>query len=769
MLPDARLAMRGDVRSAIRRNKLANDHVFVYTPHMTALRRFWHEHGIVLLAYLVLSAALTWPLLRDFTTAVTGISDPRHHHWVLWHTKEALLGREPLFHTSLLYYPRGTTLMTHSLGPAAGLMALPFWLLGPEAAYNGTLLVGFWLTGYCMYLLARSLGLKRGVAFFAGMVLLASPRHLTAVYGHLTKTFLGALPLTLLGLHKALTPNRSAWWSVVTALALLLAVLYTGEQYVFGGIALAFFVVARLLTSRGAERWFVLRRSALVVASTAVLTGQLLVAILAAASDPAITVEVTQDAFQYQPDLIQFFVPSHITSRFIGPLFSAFLTPYTKSPVETATFVAWTGQLLCFVALIKGKKPARIWLLFAVCCAVLALGPTLTVLGKDQFTVFKLPIPLPFAFLTSLPGLGFLRSSGRFMIVGSIGFGIAASFGLDWLIDQIPGKLRSLTVLLAVALVLLESWPMPFPQEKLRPVPQFYQQIAQDEELYGVFDLPIRPYQELTWRSHYVNYSSDYMIYQMTHRKGIASGYLSRTYTEHPLFSYLITNAESGPAWPDVLVNGQVSDPYTNFEYELAVHNYRYVVWHKPQGWYPIYKSGSWGESAAKELIDRVFDQREPLMDDKLARVYAVAPSADALNLTTSMKMAHNWYSWRETSPDSGLSWRWAKGPAELLIHCPRSQQARLEITPVHVYEPGSQFGVGAQGIMVITNNGQPPQRLAVEAGQRMGIDLQLAAGRNTVTLALEAGSFRPRELIPGSDDQRVLSFSVSEINLLTE
>jgi hypothetical protein len=494
-----------------------------------------------------------------------------------------------------------------------------------------------------------------------------------------------------------------------------------------------------------------------------------LIPIASAASNPAIATDNSLQSYDYQPDLVQFLVPATITSRFVGPFFADFLNPYVKAGAETAVFLFWTGLLLCLLAFIKGGRVARTYVVFAILCVVLALGPELLVLGENRFTVYGLPIILPYAFVTSLPSLSFLRVPGRFMLPGFVAFGIAAAFGLSWLTQRLPGKYRSPLIALVLALVLLEGWPIPPPQEKLRPVPQFYEQIAQDDDLYGVFELPVRPYRELAYPSSYITYSSYYMIYQMTHRKGIASGYLSRTYAEHPLFSYLITNAESSPVQPDVLVNDQVSDPYSNFEYELAHYNYRYVVWHKPQDWYQIYKSDSWGELAAEELIDKVFGLRGPLVDDELVRVYEVVPYTDTSRLTMSMKLVHNWYSWRETSPDSGLSWRWAKGPAELLIHCPRSQQARLEVTPVHVYEPGSQFGVGAQGIMVITNNGQPPQRLAVEAGQRMAIDLQLAAGRNTVTLALEAGSFRPRELIPGSDDQRVLSFSVSEINLITE
>ena len=52
---------------------------------LATLRRVWQEHGIALVVYMGLSIGLTWPLIRDFTTAVTGGGDARHHLWILWH------------------------------------------------------------------------------------------------------------------------------------------------------------------------------------------------------------------------------------------------------------------------------------------------------------------------------------------------------------------------------------------------------------------------------------------------------------------------------------------------------------------------------------------------------------------------------------------------------------------------------------------------------------------------------------------------------------
>ncbi|MGD8623580.1 MAG: hypothetical protein PVJ34_03515, partial [Anaerolineae bacterium] len=60
---------------------------------VAALRRLWSGHGVALLLYTLLSAVLTWPLLPNFRTALTGFGDSRHHLWLLWHAKEAFLGR----------------------------------------------------------------------------------------------------------------------------------------------------------------------------------------------------------------------------------------------------------------------------------------------------------------------------------------------------------------------------------------------------------------------------------------------------------------------------------------------------------------------------------------------------------------------------------------------------------------------------------------------------------------------------------------------------
>jgi len=328
-------------------------------------RHLGYEHAAVLAGYMLLSIGMTWPLFQNFTSAITGSGDAKHHLWMLWHTKEALLGRDAFFSTSLLYYPKGVTLLVNALGPLTGLFALPFWTWGPEAANNGTILVSFCLTGYGMYLLARGLKFEPPVAFFTGVILLSAPIHLAALWGHLPKLFIGLPPLALLMLHFAFDLQRSKWWALAFAITMLLILLHSGEQFVFTAFAVGFFMLTNLFLVESTRRQSVLQRIALVSICSAVLTVPILWAILDAPSRSGIRVERNLESFNYQPDLIQFFVPGW-PGRILGPIFANFLNPFSKAGIETAVFLSWTGTLLCVFALLSGNKFARPWLVFTI-------------------------------------------------------------------------------------------------------------------------------------------------------------------------------------------------------------------------------------------------------------------------------------------------------------------------------------------------------------------------------------------------------------------
>jgi hypothetical protein len=702
---------------------------------------------MALALYGVLSVALSWPTALHFTTAITtsGV-DALHNLWLFWHVREALLGRAGLFDAALLYYPRGISLLVHGVGPLTGLFALPFWPLGAEAAYNGALLVALALSGLCGFGLARRLGLERGVSLFAGVMVIAAPMTLAGLNNHVTKVFVGGPALAFLALSLALEPGRSRRWALATGAALLLTLLHNGYQFVYTALGLA---ALALLTLHGAppeQRRAVLGRAALAGVSALLLAGPLLLAILGASGNPEIGVDVNQES-RSAPDLAQYLLPWHESALFGGPVRTLAAASGEERAIllnsEMAVSLAAAGLALCLAAWWLGDGRARRWCLLALGYVVVSMGPQLRVLTRTEFTEYELPVLLPYALLTELPGLEFMRAPGRAMMVGFTVFAIAAAFGLAALTRRFPRRRRAL-VAGATLLVLLQNWPRPFPSAPLPETPAFYRAIAADGERYGVFDLPVKSSPSLgyNWKAAWT--SSNYQIFQMTHGKGIAGGYISRTYTEHPVFADVLSDEHDF-----LLLEGRPAYA-ASFPTELARNGYRYVVLHKT-----LFASGEAnpGVEASRALLAAAFGNRAPAVDDAEVLVYEVTPDMARL----SLRWGEGW-----RGPEEGF--RWARSPATVSAYTPVRCAAELVVTPALLHGPGLPGGLGATGELLVTDGTGRRQVVPLEVDRPAVVPLVLTPGDQPITLELAAGNFRPSDY--GHQDSEELSFAVRAVEL---
>src|SRR5262249_4324970 len=529
-------------------------------------------------------------------------ADPRHSIWLIWHFKEWLTGHDSLFYTHMLYYPTGISTLLDGVGPLSGVFALPFWHWGPVAAYNGAILIGFWLTGYCMYLCAVGLGFSRGASLFCGAVYQLFPMHIAAIDGHLEKTFLGLMPLVVLASIRALAPGRHWIWIPIAALLLLGTLLYTASQFVFSLLALALIALWMLWSSR--ERRQVAGRLLLLGAASVLLTGPLLFALARVSTDPSLIVKYAGASTLFAPDLAQFIAPSPYSAALGGLVYQRDRTELSMfgssisslapaadracGGIGTSITIYLTAAILCALAIIKGGKRGRAWMGFAAAFAVLSLGPVLRIFGRVWFGP-AMPFLMPYGVRTRMPGLGFMRTPSRFMLMGAVGLALAAAIGLQYLRDRRPKNSR-LILGAAFALLFVEAWPMPWSQREPPRVSSFYSRIARDRQPYAVLDLPFE------WPS--IALGSIYQYDQLIHHKPIAWGYLSRNYREYPV-----------DAVKDLMSPGLT--PAEKRE-ELAAAGYKYVVWHKTPEPPP-------GED---QMLESIF--AAPVFEDDLVVVYEV-------------------------------------------------------------------------------------------------------------------------------------------------
>jgi hypothetical protein len=381
----------------------------ILTSHVTGFLRRVAGGAAIPAGYFALALAASWPLARDFATCTVGEVhyDERHAIWILWYTAQALAGRVSWPDTTHLLWPHGISLLIDGVGPLNAIAALPFWPWGAAAAFNGAALAGLALSGWCLYALARGIGLARGPAFVAGMLFLLWPIHLLGLVGHLEKLFVGMLPLTLLGGLRAFDPQRGRAWLVAPGVGLLGALLQNGNQFTFAALGVALVGVQTWWVAPPAERPLRMRRMLVAAVAALAICGPLLAAILRVMRDPTLNVALAEVSFYYSPDALSLVLPGphqwwagwlYPDRRHVHDFVWASALPalnptptWYGTGLETAVGIPLVAIALCVCG--WRARAGRGWILFGLAFAVLCLGSPRR--NGGVVTPVRLPIALP--------------------------------------------------------------------------------------------------------------------------------------------------------------------------------------------------------------------------------------------------------------------------------------------------------------------------------------------------------------------------------------
>ena len=180
----------------------------------------WREGLLVLAGFGLMSIVISWPLLTDFGSAITGGGgggDPSGYVWDLWYNAEHGLGFWGTTTQELVSAPFGR------VSPSAVNVTLlvtvgPGWviasLFGPVVAYNTLALAGLTLSASAMYLLIRWLGLGVAPAIWAGAAFMIFPYEQLRSVAHIPLNQLWCFPLLILaGIRWMERPSwRRAGW-----------------------------------------------------------------------------------------------------------------------------------------------------------------------------------------------------------------------------------------------------------------------------------------------------------------------------------------------------------------------------------------------------------------------------------------------------------------------------------------------------------------------------------------------------------------------------
>ena len=172
------------------------------------VKRAGATHAVVLLAYVVIAIAFSWPLPAHLETHLTGGigGDTGVYVWNQWVFRRELVENQKLpYVTDVLFGPdRRTDLSLHNYTTFQNLVAVPLaGAFGVVKAFNIVYLLMVVLTAYSTFLLARLVTHRIPESFLAGLIFAWSPVLVTRGTGHFSLVAAAPLAIFLLILMRA--------------------------------------------------------------------------------------------------------------------------------------------------------------------------------------------------------------------------------------------------------------------------------------------------------------------------------------------------------------------------------------------------------------------------------------------------------------------------------------------------------------------------------------------------------------------------------------
>ena len=360
-------------------------------------------------------------------------------------------------------------------------------------------------TGISSYLLARYLTGSPWAAWVAGLIVSFCPYHLSRALGHLNLVSIEWMPLYILCLLK-LSEERSWRWIALAVFFLVLSTLCCWYQL----YQLLLFTALLVVFKRWHEpQLFREKRfawsTALVLTLALVALSPLLIPIASQGGEFSLQRRI------FSADLTSFWVPGWLSTwgrQTFQPVWSSF----AGDPRMSANYLGYIALFLAIVAWRRMNRKVRFWGLSALVFWVLALGPWLTVLGRET-------IPLPDLILReALPFYWLMRAPERLTLLVVLSLSVMSAYTVADFTRSMSRLKRACICFSIGVLICLEYLALPFPT-MASDVPDFVYGMAQDREQYAIIDT--------TGRSEF---------HATFHGKPWVGGYISRYPKEAELF-----------------------------------------------------------------------------------------------------------------------------------------------------------------------------------------------------------------------------------------
>ena len=477
------------------------------------------KHGVTpVLVFFFMFCLLTWPLIRGFSTHFfTDAGDGFMNIWNLWWVNTATSQpsiHPTIWHTDMLHYPFGVTLLGQTLNPFNGMLAVPLLrVISLVQAHNLIVLFAFVTSGVTAYWLAYYLTKSFGGSLLAGYIFTFSSYHFAHYYGHLNLISMEWIPLFILCWYTLITrPN--IWIGIASALTLWLVLLcdyYYFFYCVLAGILIAaWYMVSKKDLLLFTKRNYLPSLSAFILFALT-LTGPVIFPLMYLTRvDPFMDAHNPKN---FALDLFALFVPgenwrfSHWTEGYWSrlPLGISEASVYLGYGILILLGYLWVKRKNIEPA---GQNSISPWYFMAGFFFLMALGPVLQVNGHTVYEAL-----MPYTIMEKI--IPFLKLSGvpiRMVVMVTLSASVLGAMAVALMTKTSRGMIFAFLV---VALLIVESLPTSLPATPTA-MPDYVTALADLPSDGGVLDeaAPTKYFQ---------------VYYQTAHRKPLVFGYVART------------------------------------------------------------------------------------------------------------------------------------------------------------------------------------------------------------------------------------------------
>ena len=512
-------------------------------PVMCTCWRYLNAHRIGLVVTLVATLIFFAPLLPRLASYNPG-GDAMFNAWEIARNQHCILRENcPNYLTANIYFPHADTMLYSEtqLSPAVVTLPLHWITQNPLVAFNVITIASFFLSGWCMYLLAKRLSKGNElIAVLAGLLFEFAPIRLSSIdhLGHLQNLSIFCLPLAVLLVLTYIETTRRQYLVGLLA-ALLYAFFASWVMMVFVGVALSVLLLGLLLGK--VISWQRATVVAAVIGLAALATAPLAIQYIKFAHTNHAAFSIL-DQTVYNSSLVDYTTPD--AGTLFGKLYYI-IRPHVHPVaynVDSQSFHGFTLYVIVALLLFLGwrwvkrktfdRRTYAFMLTLATIAAigfVVSLGPFLKIESTYLYGTLgnevKFTILMPYALVDKfLPQLAFIRAVGRASILTLFALCALLAFLPLFLVRTKLGATKQRWVLVGVfVLAVFELMPCYLlPMDHLSysynlAIPPVYKYIAAHKEIddivilrgsddYPGAPIPIARAEDVLWSGYHNRY-----------------------------------------------------------------------------------------------------------------------------------------------------------------------------------------------------------------------------------------------------------------------